>query len=147
MNLPETPGKPTGKVILDCTNPLQPDMSGLAGDRSAAEQVAVWAPGAKVVKIFNTTGLKNMDDPRFGDDQATMFYCGDDAEAKKVAAHLAEGLGFRRGRRRPPRRSPEPGAPGVAVDPPRLRAEAGTRDRVQADAAVGGRTKRSKPRN
>ena len=87
-------GDLTGKVLLDCTNPLKPDMSGLEGDRSAAEQVAAWAPGAKVVKIFNTTGFKNMDDPRFGDDRATMFYCGDDAEAKKVAARLAEGLGF-----------------------------------------------------
>ena len=87
-------GDLTGKVLLDCTNPLKPDLSGLAGDPSGAEQVAAWAPGAKVVKIFNTTGFKNMDDPRFGDDQATMFYCGDDAEAKKVAATLAEGLGF-----------------------------------------------------
>lgn len=83
-----------GKVLLDCTNPLKPDLSGLEGDRSAAEQVAAWAPGAKVVKIFNTTGANNMDDPRFGDDRATMFYCGDDAEAKKVAARLAEELGF-----------------------------------------------------
>ncbi len=83
-----------GKVLLDCTNPLKPDMSGLEGDRSAAEQVAAWAPGAKVVKIFNTTGSNNMDDPRFGDDRATMFYCGDDAEAKKVAVRLAEDLGF-----------------------------------------------------
>lgn len=87
-------GDLTGKVLLDCTNPLKPDLSGLAGDPSGAEQVAAWAPGAKVVKIFNTTGFKNMDDPRFGDDRATMFYCGDDAEAKKVAATLAEGLGF-----------------------------------------------------
>jgi len=87
-------GDLTGKVLLDCTNPLKPDLSGLAGDPSGAEQVAAWSPGAKVVKIFNTTGFKNMDDPRFGDDRATMFYCGDDAAAKKVAATLAEGLGF-----------------------------------------------------
>ncbi len=87
-------GDLNGKVLLDCTNPLKPDMSGLEGDRSAAEQVAAWAPGAKIVKIFNTTGFKNMDDPRFGDDRVTMFFCGDDAEAKKVAARLAEDLGF-----------------------------------------------------
>ncbi|MFP5288219.1 MAG: NADPH-dependent F420 reductase [Thermoanaerobaculia bacterium] len=90
-------GDLSGKVLLDCTNPLKPDLSGLEGDRSAAEQVAAWAPGAKVVKIFNTTGANNMDDPRFGDDRATMFYCGDDAEAKKVAARLAEDLGFEAG--------------------------------------------------
>jgi predicted dinucleotide-binding enzyme len=86
----------SGKIVLDCTNPLKPDMSGLAVgcDTSAAEQIAAWAPGARVVKIFNTTGFKNMDDPKFGDDRVTMFYCGDDAESKKVAAGLAEDLGF-----------------------------------------------------
>jgi hypothetical protein len=89
-----TAGDLSGKIVLDCTNPLAPDMSGLVGDRSAAEQVASWARGAKVVKIFNSTGFKNMDDPRYGDDRVTMLYCGDDAEAKKVAAGLAEGLGF-----------------------------------------------------
>jgi NADPH-dependent F420 reductase len=85
-----------GKVVLDCTNPLKPDMSGLAVgcDTSAAEQIASWAPEARVVKIFNTTGFKNMDDPKFGEDRVTMFYCGDDAEAKKLAAGLAEDLGF-----------------------------------------------------
>jgi hypothetical protein len=87
-------GRLSGKIVLDCTNPLKPDMSGLSGETSAAEQVAAWAPGARVVKIFNTTGFKNMENPNLGEDQATMFYCGDDAEAKKVAAGLAEGLGF-----------------------------------------------------
>lgn len=87
-------GDLSGKIVLDCTNPLAPDMSGLVGNTSAAEQVASWAPGAKVVKVFNTTGFKNMDNPRYGDDRVTMFYCGDDAEAKKVAAGLAQGLGF-----------------------------------------------------
>lgn len=88
-----------GKIVLDCINPLKPDLSGLdvggAGNaRSAAEQVAAWAPGARVVKIFNTTGAGNMANPRFGEDRATMLYCGDDAEAKQVAARLAEELGF-----------------------------------------------------
>jgi 8-hydroxy-5-deazaflavin:NADPH oxidoreductase len=87
-------GRLSGKIVLDCTNPLKPDMSGLVGDTSAGEQVAAWVPGARVVKIFNTTGFKNMDNPKFGEDRVTMFYCGDDAEAKKVAAGLAEDLGF-----------------------------------------------------
>lgn len=87
-------GDLSGKVLLDCTNPLKADMSDLEAEPSAAEQVAAWAPGAKVAKVFNTTGFKNMDNPRYGDDRVTMFYCGDDAEAKKVAARLAEDLGF-----------------------------------------------------
>ncbi|HJX29246.1 MAG TPA: NADPH-dependent F420 reductase, partial [Thermoanaerobaculia bacterium] len=88
-----------GKIVLDCINPLKPDLSGLdvggeGAPRSAAEQVAAWAPGARVVKIFNTTGAGNMVNPRYGGDRATMLYCGDDTEAKKVAARLAEDLGF-----------------------------------------------------
>lgn len=87
-------GNLAGKILLDCTNPLE----GLALDRgfstSGGEQVAVWAKGAKAVKIFNTTGSNNMADPNYNGQSATMFYCGDDAEAKKTAAQLAADLGF-----------------------------------------------------
>src|SRR6059036_1633026 len=36
-----------GKILLDCTNPLTPDLSGLTvgSTTSGAEQVAAWAPG------------------------------------------------------------------------------------------------------
>jgi 8-hydroxy-5-deazaflavin:NADPH oxidoreductase len=89
-------GDLAGKVLLDCTNPLTKDLSGLAvgPDTSAGEQVAGWAQGAKVVKIFNTTGANNMADPRYGGEAATMLYCGDDAGAKETAARLAADLGF-----------------------------------------------------
>ena len=85
-----------GKPLLDCTNPLKPDLSGLAVGQttSAAEQIAGWAKGARVVKIFNTTGFPNMADPRFGGVPATMFYAGDDAGAKAIAGKLAAELGF-----------------------------------------------------
>jgi len=89
-------GDLAGKVVFDCTNPLAPQLAGLTHgfDTSAAEMVAAWAPGARVVKIFNTTGANNMANPDFGGIAATMFYCGDDAEAKAVAARLAADLGF-----------------------------------------------------
>ena len=91
-----TAGGLSGKIVLDCINPLKPDLSGLdaGGSRSAAEQVAAWAPGARVVKIFNSTGANNMANPVYGDDRATMLYCGDDEGAKEVAARLAADLGF-----------------------------------------------------
>jgi len=84
------------KVVFDCTNPLKPDMSGLevGHTTSAAEQVAGWAKGARVAKIFNTTGSNNMENPRYPQGPATMFYCGDDASAKAAAAQLATDLGF-----------------------------------------------------
>jgi 8-hydroxy-5-deazaflavin:NADPH oxidoreductase len=89
-------GSLQGKIVLDCTNPLKPDMSGLEVglSTSGAEQVADLAAGAKVVKIFNTTGFNNMANPRYGNEPATMFYCGDDARAKAVAGQLAADLGF-----------------------------------------------------
>ena len=85
-----------GKILLDCTNPLKPDLSGLvvAEKASGAEQVAAWAPGARVVKIFNTTGFPNMADPEYREGRSMMLYCGDDAQAKKVGAQLAAELGF-----------------------------------------------------
>jgi len=89
-------GNLSGKVLLDCTNPLKPDLSGLALglDTSAGEQVAGWAPEARVVKIFNTTGFGNMANPRYQEGAAIMMYCGDDKDAKKFAAALAADLGF-----------------------------------------------------
>src|SRR3954470_17952643 len=85
-----------GKVVFDCTNPLAPNLSGLTHgfDTSAAEQVASWAPGARVVKVFNTTGANNMENPDFNGVAATMFYCGDDKDAKATAHQLAADLGF-----------------------------------------------------
>lgn len=89
-------GDLAGKIVFDCTNPLAPQLAGLTHgfDTSAGEQVASWAPGAKVVKIFNTTGANNMAAPDFDGVAATMFYCGDDAGAKAVGARLAADLGF-----------------------------------------------------
>lgn len=85
-----------GKPVLDCTNPIAPRLAGLTtgGGASGGELVAGWAPTAKVVKIFNTTGFGNMRDPDYGGQAASMFYCGDDEEAKRIAHTLAAVLGF-----------------------------------------------------
>jgi predicted dinucleotide-binding enzyme len=89
-------GDLTGKVLLDCTNPLKPDYSGLEVGQttSAGEHVSAASPGARVVKIFNTTGAGNMNNPRYGEEGVTMLYAGDDDEAKAQAAQLARDLGF-----------------------------------------------------
>ncbi len=89
-------GSLSGKVLLDATNPLLPGFAGLdhPGGRSGGEQVAGWAAGAKVVKVFNTTGFNNMANPRYGDARSMMLYCGDDAGAKAVAKQLSDDLGF-----------------------------------------------------
>ncbi|HXY15037.1 MAG TPA: NADPH-dependent F420 reductase [Terriglobales bacterium] len=89
-------GDLNGKIVFECNNPVKPDLSGLQFGQttSAAEQVASWAPGAKVVKVFNTTGAGNMANSHYPDGPPAMFYCGNDPGAKKVAAQLASDLGF-----------------------------------------------------
>lgn len=85
-----------GKILLDATNPLLPNLAGLevGTTTSGAELVAQWAPGAQVVKIFNSTGFANMADPCYHGQPVPMFYCGDDAESKTIAASLAKEIGF-----------------------------------------------------
>jgi predicted dinucleotide-binding enzyme len=89
-------GDLTGKVVLDCTNPVKDDLSGLTVGHttSGGEQVAAWAGSDRVVKIFNTTGFENMAQPAYGGTAITMFFAGDDAAAKHVAAQLAREIGF-----------------------------------------------------
>jgi predicted dinucleotide-binding enzyme len=92
----ESLGDLSGKVLIDATNPLAPDLSGLTlgTTTSAGEQVAGWTAGAKVVKAFNTVGFNIMENPAFGDRGALLFYCGDDAASKQTVHGLATELGF-----------------------------------------------------
>ncbi|MEO8024990.1 MAG: NADPH-dependent F420 reductase [Bryobacteraceae bacterium] len=85
-----------GKILFDCTNPLLPNLAGLevGTTESGGEQVAVAAAGARVVKVFNTTGFANMADPVYQGKPTVMFYCSDDADAKAVAKRLTSDLGF-----------------------------------------------------
>jgi hypothetical protein len=85
-----------GKALLDCSNPLKENLAGLevGTTTSGAEMVSGWAPGAHVVKIFNTTGYLNMANPVYQGKATPMFYCGDDPGAKQTAAALAAQLGF-----------------------------------------------------
>ena len=89
-------GPLAGKAILDATNPLLPGLAGLSTGTttSAAETLQAAVSEAHVVKIFNTVGSNIMENPDFGGVRPVMFYCGDDAEAKRRAAALAAELGF-----------------------------------------------------
>ncbi|HAM50406.1 MAG TPA: NADPH-dependent F420 reductase, partial [Nitrospiraceae bacterium] len=91
-------GSLQGKILIDCTNPLTPDMGDLAVGHtsSAAEEITKLAPGAKVVKAFNTAfaQIYQSDSRFFGSRLPTMFYCGDDSGAKATVAHLIKEAGF-----------------------------------------------------
>jgi|SRR5690349_5047810 len=88
-------GKLAGKLLIDCTNPLAPDLSGLAlgGNTSGGEQVAQWS-GAPVFKAFNTTGAENMHRAGEFATKPVMFYCGNDDAWRPTVAKLVEDAGF-----------------------------------------------------
>jgi predicted dinucleotide-binding enzyme len=80
-----------GKIVIDATNRMTPTPG---GPPSVAEEIAAMAPGARVVKAFNTIGAEQLARPDFGGMVASIFLCGDDAVAKATVSMLAEELGF-----------------------------------------------------
>lgn len=87
------------QILVDVTNPVVRGAGGLSLDvgpngESAAERIAAMAPGARVVKAFNTTGANNMADPVYGGEPTLMLYAGDDADAKTTVRQLVTALGF-----------------------------------------------------
>ena len=85
-----------GKIVIDVTNPLAPDLSGLATNgRSAAELVQQAAPEARVVKAFNTVLAANQADPSVEGTQLDGFVASDDVDAKQAVLGVLEQIGFR----------------------------------------------------
>jgi len=91
-------GSLDGKIIIDATNPLKGDILWelvVGHTTSAGEKVAEWVgSGARVVKAFNTVSSNIMENPRIGDVSADLHIAGDDNDAKKVVADLAQSIGF-----------------------------------------------------
>lgn len=88
-------GSLAGKIVVDATNPLTAKLELALGlTDSAGETVARLAPGAHVVKAFNTTGANNMANSTYASGKVMMPVAGDDAAAKKTVMGLAGDLGF-----------------------------------------------------
>jgi hypothetical protein len=87
-----------GKVLIDASNPLTPDFVHLAIGHtdSGGETVARMLPGVRVVKAYNSVGanIVGSADKRFGGVAPTLFFCGEDAEAKRIVAGLIADSGF-----------------------------------------------------
>ena len=92
----ENSGDLNGKIIIDCTNAVAPHLGGLliGHTTSAAEKIAKWAVGAKIVKAFNTVGTENLTNLQFGTQNASTFICGDDLKAKSIVMELGIVIGF-----------------------------------------------------
>jgi 8-hydroxy-5-deazaflavin:NADPH oxidoreductase len=88
----EIAAEAAGKVLVDVTNPLTPDYSGLAVEgTSAAEEIQRRLPDATVVKAFNTLFASNQASPR-KDLQALV--ASDDEAARQQVLDLAGSMGF-----------------------------------------------------
>jgi 8-hydroxy-5-deazaflavin:NADPH oxidoreductase len=89
-------GSLDGKIVITCVSGLQPDFTGktigLATNLeiSVAEKVQQLAPSAAVIEAFNITfaDIIASDSRNFGGDRPSVFYCGDDLDAKKTVAQL-----------------------------------------------------------
>jgi 8-hydroxy-5-deazaflavin:NADPH oxidoreductase len=90
-------GDLSGKVVVDCTNPVLPDLEGLefGGTSSAAEKLQQLAPRARIVKAFNTIGAPLLGNATFDSLEADGYYCGDDDAAKAAVAPLIAATGLR----------------------------------------------------
>ncbi|MBF9031601.1 NAD(P)-binding domain-containing protein [Rhodobacterales bacterium HKCCE3408] len=87
----------SGKVVVDVTNPIREDFSGitLGFDTSAAETVAGLIPGAEVVKAFNTVFAQVYDQGLdFGGRKVPTFVASDHDGAKAKVIELATSAGF-----------------------------------------------------
>lgn len=90
-------GSLAGKVVIDCNNPVPHDTLFLTVGftTSLAEQIASLAPGAQVVKAFNMAQARvwELEPPQFNNRKMTVFYCGDQQQAKARVAELIELVG------------------------------------------------------
>lgn len=86
-----------GKVIVDITNPLTADYSGLTlgHTTSAAEEIQKAFPDAKVVKAFNTVFAPVLAaGPKLDGTTVPVYVAGDDAAAKQSVTSLIGSTGF-----------------------------------------------------
>ena len=92
-------GDVSGQVIVTCSLPMNEDDTDLvvAHTSSGAEELARKVPGAAVVSALGSVPSEVL----FGVFEAqgtrappSLVYCGDDADAKEVAARLIRDVGF-----------------------------------------------------
>jgi predicted dinucleotide-binding enzyme len=86
-----------GRILVDATNPfVSSDPLQLAdlGGRSASVIVAEHAPGARVVKAFNSIAMANFEKGPKREAKRVLFVSGDDVAAKETVQALIAQLGY-----------------------------------------------------
>src|SRR5689334_20566258 len=89
-------GPLNGKTLISCVNPFGPRGLEVGLTISAAEEISRFAPDAAVVEAFNTifATILNSRAHLFGNNMPTVFYCGDDRDAKSITADLIHDAGL-----------------------------------------------------
>ncbi|MDT5017508.1 MAG: 8-hydroxy-5-deazaflavin:NADPH oxidoreductase [Mycobacterium sp.] len=87
-----------GRILVDATNPFVTfnplQLADLQG-RSASVIVAEHAPGARVVKAFNSITMANFEKgPQQGEARRVLFVSGDDVASKQTVQDLITELGY-----------------------------------------------------
>ncbi len=90
-----------GKVLLDATNPIAdaPPENGVLSffttlEESLMERLQRQFPDTRFVKAFNSVGSALMVNPKLAGGPPSMFICGNDDGAKKVAREILTQLGW-----------------------------------------------------
>lgn len=90
-------GPMTGKVVVDCTNPLTDDYMALTigHTTSAGEYCHEKLPEARVVKAFNAMFADVVhNDPKYSTVTPQVFVAGEDQGAKDVVSGLIRAVGY-----------------------------------------------------
>jgi len=88
-----------GKVLIDASNPLDfskgmpPRLLDIR-DGSGGQLTQRLAPGARVVKAFNTAGSHTYVKPSYAGGPPDMFICGNDDAAKASVGEIIKGFGW-----------------------------------------------------
>jgi predicted dinucleotide-binding enzyme len=91
----------SNKIIVDTTNPIE-DIAAKNGvlqfftqnNHSLMETLQETYPAAHFVKAFNSVGSHLMYKPEFNGEKPTMFYCGDNQDAKITVREIIESFGW-----------------------------------------------------
>jgi predicted dinucleotide-binding enzyme len=86
------------KIVVDVTNPITPDHKSLliGHTTSGAEEIAKLLDESYVVKAFNAVFAEvyASQDPRIDEQTISIFFAGDDPDAKNKVGELISRLGF-----------------------------------------------------
>lgn len=88
-------GSAAGKVVIDTTNPFNPERTGLVdlGSSTSAEKVAGLFPEAHVIKALHNLSVGQATSAT-SQSPAVLFLAGDSNEAKEAVARMVIDAGF-----------------------------------------------------